>query len=124
MLKHGRQCGGSENWSDNSIIILFLQLFSSCLADCNLLTTYVVEAADSEMDGKKKKEAGCFQMPLHYPKYTMKDYQTMPEWQLDRLLADYGLPVHDELAYKREFAIGAFLWPNFQQEQKTSTSHI
>ncbi|KAJ6290008.1 hypothetical protein OIU78_025844 [Salix suchowensis] len=73
------------------------------------------------MDGKKKKEAGCFQMPLHYPKYTMKDYQTMPEWQLDRLLADYGLPVHDELAYKREFAIGAFLWPNFQQEQKPST---
>ncbi|KAJ6420788.1 hypothetical protein OIU84_028202 [Salix udensis] len=74
------------------------------------------------MDGKKKKEAGCFQMPLHYPKYTMKDYQTMPEWQLDRLLADYGLPVHDELAYKREFAIGAFLWPKLSA--RTEAFHL
>lgn len=46
----------------------------------------------------------CF---YHYPKYTMKDYYTMPEWQLDR-------PVHNDLAYKREFVMGVFLWPNFQ----------
>ncbi|KAI4299525.1 hypothetical protein L6164_032977 [Bauhinia variegata] len=54
----------------------------------------------------------CFQMPLHYPRYKHKDYQSMPEWKLDRLLAEYGLPVNGDLAYKREFAMGAFLWPN------------
>ncbi|KAL9316318.1 hypothetical protein ACSQ67_017319 [Phaseolus vulgaris] len=45
-------------------------------------------------------------------KYTQKDYQDMPEWKLDGLLKEYGLPTHGDLAYKRQFAIGAFLWPN------------
>ncbi|KAL0400631.1 UNVERIFIED_CONTAM: hypothetical protein Slati_4093000, partial [Sesamum latifolium] len=31
-----------------------------------------------------------FQMPLHYPKYTAKDYESMPEWKLDCLLSQYG----------------------------------
>lgn len=36
----------------------------------------------------------------------------MPEWKLDRLLAEYGLPAHGDLASKRDFAMGAFLWPD------------
>jgi hypothetical protein len=51
-----------------------------------------------------------FQMPVHYPRYTKKDYEQMPEWQLDRLLMQYGLPVTGDLSCKRSFAIGAFLW--------------
>jgi len=58
------------------------------------------------------ESVGFFQMPLHYPRYTQKDYQDMPEWKLDGLLKEYGLPTHGDLAYKRQFAIGAFLWPN------------
>ncbi|GMJ02825.1 hypothetical protein like AT3G55570 [Hibiscus trionum] len=53
-----------------------------------------------------------FQMPLHYPRYTVKDYLVMPEWKLDRLLAEYGLFANGDLDYKREFAMGAFLWPD------------
>ncbi|KAF4351382.1 hypothetical protein G4B88_028221 [Cannabis sativa] len=76
--------------------------------------------------GSLKKDASngisYFQMPLHYPRYTKKDYQDMPEWKLDRLLTEYGLPTHGDLAYKRDFAIGAFLWPSFRPEHKTSSS--
>lgn len=56
---------------------------------------------------------GCghyFQMPLHYPRYSREDYEAMPEWQLDRLLSEYGLPVAGTLHQKRAFAMGAFLW--------------
>ncbi|KAI8540003.1 hypothetical protein RHMOL_Rhmol09G0227300 [Rhododendron molle] len=53
-------------------------------------------------------------MPLHYPRYTKKEYLNMPEAKLDRLLAEYGLSVQGNLAYKREFAMGAFLWPRFE----------
>ncbi|WCJ19672.1 hypothetical protein M5689_001955 [Euphorbia peplus] len=62
-------------------------------------------------------EESFFQMPLHYPRFTKKDYQTMPEWQLDRLLAEYGLPKDGDLSSKREFAMGAFLWPDDNQDQ-------
>ncbi|KAL5567588.1 hypothetical protein UlMin_024163 [Ulmus minor] len=65
------------------------------------------------MESLKSKGGSYFQMPLHYPRYTKKDYQDMPEWKLDRLLAEYGLSTHGDLAYKRDFAIGAFLWPEF-----------
>ncbi|KAK6156185.1 hypothetical protein DH2020_010433 [Rehmannia glutinosa] len=61
--------------------------------------------------GSNEKCSG-FQMPLHYPRYTKKEYQDMQEWMLDRLLADYGLPAYGDLAQKRHFAMGAFLWPN------------
>ncbi|KAL8498576.1 hypothetical protein ACS0TY_021782 [Phlomoides rotata] len=59
-------------------------------------------------------KAACheFQMPLHYPRYTKTDYEKMPEWQLDRLLTQYGLPLAGDLHRKREFAMGAFLWPH------------
>ncbi|CAL4978652.1 unnamed protein product [Urochloa decumbens] len=52
----------------------------------------------------------CFQMPLHYPRYSREDYEAMPEWQLDRLLSEYGLPATGTVQQKRSFAMGAFLW--------------
>lgn len=64
------------------------------------------------MENRKVKSVSSFQMPLHYPRYTRKDYQDMPEWKLDRLLADYGLSTQGDLAHKRNFAMGAFLWPD------------
>ncbi|KAE9459618.1 hypothetical protein C3L33_08502, partial [Rhododendron williamsianum] len=51
------------------------------------------------------------QMPLHYPRFKGTDYETMPEWKLDSLLVEYGLPVTGDLKQKRKFAMGAFLWP-------------
>ncbi|KAJ0962970.1 hypothetical protein J5N97_028092 [Dioscorea zingiberensis] len=59
--------------------------------------------------GKDKKSSN-FQMPLHYPRYTKADYEIMPEWTLDCLLAQYGLPVSGGIAEKRSFAMGTFLW--------------
>ncbi|GMY19214.1 hypothetical protein FCV25MIE_14453 [Fagus crenata] len=53
-----------------------------------------------------------FQMPLHYPRYK-SDYETMPEWKLDSLLNEYGLPVTGDVTQKRKFA-GSFLWPSQQ----------
>ncbi|XP_024535441.1 uncharacterized protein LOC9637360 [Selaginella moellendorffii] len=60
-----------------------------------------------------EKNPSCpyvFQMPLHYPRYTKLEYEAMPEWQLDRLLEEYGLPVSGSLQDKRDYAIGAFVW--------------
>ncbi|WVZ80079.1 hypothetical protein U9M48_027586 [Paspalum notatum var. saurae] len=54
----------------------------------------------------------AFQMPLHYPRYKKADYETMPEWRVDCLLREYGLPVTGDLDSKRKFAMGAFLWPD------------
>ncbi|GKU91993.1 hypothetical protein SLEP1_g5784 [Rubroshorea leprosula] len=70
------------------------------------------------MESKKQSEGVFFQMPLHYPRYTKEDYQNMPEWKLDRILAEYGLSTQGDLACKREFAMGAFLWPDFNHHQK------
>ncbi|KAF8733577.1 hypothetical protein HU200_014882 [Digitaria exilis] len=56
-------------------------------------------------------EGQCyFQMPLHYPRYSREDYEAMPEWQLDRLLSEYGLSATGTLHHKRAFAMGTFLW--------------
>lgn len=66
-----------------------------------------------EKQEKIKMKPSFFQMPLHYPRYSKKDYEDMPEWKLDRLLADYGLPTSGDLPFKRRFAMGAFLWPEF-----------
>ena len=69
-----------------------------------------------ELQQQKKQAGGCghhhhFQMPLHYPRYRREDYEGMPEWQLDRLLSEYGLPVAGgSVQQKRAFAMGAFLW--------------
>ncbi|KAF7849444.1 hypothetical protein BT93_L0790 [Corymbia citriodora subsp. variegata] len=61
---------------------------------------------------KSTNNQSSFQMPLHYPRYQKKDYENMPEWKLDRLLSEYGLPVSGDVDQKRKFAMGAFLWPS------------
>ncbi|KAL2341388.1 hypothetical protein Fmac_009328 [Flemingia macrophylla] len=53
-----------------------------------------------------------FQMPLHYPRYTKQDYDSMEEWKVDLLLKQYGLSLEGTLDEKRAFAVGAFLWPD------------
>ncbi|KAB2596174.1 hypothetical protein D8674_040156 [Pyrus ussuriensis x Pyrus communis] len=70
---------------------------------------------------KMSSGVGFFKMPLHYPRYTKKDYEGMAEWKLDRLLAEYGLPMHGDLAHKREFAMGAFLWPDTTVQDASSS---
>ncbi|XP_024932291.3 uncharacterized protein LOC112492571 [Ziziphus jujuba] len=57
-----------------------------------------------------RERCGHFQMPLHYPRYSRADYETMPEWKLDCLLNEYGLPITGDVHQKRKFAMGAFLW--------------
>lgn len=58
------------------------------------------------------KPCSSFRMPMHYPRYSKVDYEVMPEWRLDRLFQEYGLPVNvaSTLAEKREYAMGVFLW--------------
>ncbi|KAL5223617.1 hypothetical protein ABZP36_010256 [Zizania latifolia] len=55
---------------------------------------------------------GFFQLPLHYPRYKKADYEAMPEWRVDCLLREYGLPAAGDVDDKRRFAMGAFLWPD------------
>ncbi|KAJ4823811.1 hypothetical protein Tsubulata_005657 [Turnera subulata] len=69
--------------------------------------------------GSKKSgddKCSCFQMPLHYPRYKKRDYETMPEERLDCLLKQYGLPAVGDVNEKRKFAMGAFLWPEERDE--------
>ncbi|CAN0890821.1 hypothetical protein LINGRAHAP2_LOCUS16642 [Linum grandiflorum] len=56
--------------------------------------------------------ATAFRMPVHYPRYSKKDYEAMEEWRLDLLFLQYGLCFQGSLAEKRAYAIGAFLWPD------------
>ena len=64
---------------------------------------------------QQKQERGTFscgfRIPLHYPRYRKADYEAMPEWRVDCLLREYGLPVTGDVEEKRRFAMGAFLWP-------------
>lgn len=62
--------------------------------------------------GSSARDRCGFQMPLHYPRYTKAEYEDMPEWKLDCLLAQYGLPASGDVQQKRKFAMGAFLWQN------------
>lgn len=55
---------------------------------------------------------GSFRMPLHYPRYSESDYEEMEEWKLDLLLHEYGLSFAGCVSEKRDFAMGAFLWPD------------
>ncbi|EXC22523.1 hypothetical protein L484_003073 [Morus notabilis] len=64
-------------------------------------------------NGKHTRErCRYFQMPLHYPRYARADYEIMPEWKLDCLLKEYGLPISGDVEQKRKYAMGAFLWPH------------
>ncbi|KAH7863577.1 hypothetical protein Vadar_019363 [Vaccinium darrowii] len=66
--------------------------------------------ADGTRSDNQKQIRCSFQMPLHYPRFKKTDYETMPEWQLNSLLTEYGLPITGDLKHKRKFAMGAFLW--------------
>eukprot|EP00249_Psilotum_nudum_P001411 c13882_g1_i1 orf=341-784(+) len=59
---------------------------------------------------QRKPVPSIFQMPLHYPRYKKADYEHMPEWKLDRLLEEYGLPVIGSIREKKDSAIRTFLW--------------
>ncbi|MQL92464.1 hypothetical protein Taro_025086 [Colocasia esculenta] len=72
----------------------------------------MVVSDGSGREAQQKERYFSFRMPLHYPRYTKADYEAMPEWQLDRLLEQYGLPVMGGVDDKRKFAIGAFIWPS------------
>ncbi|CAN7057146.1 unnamed protein product, partial [Brassica rapa subsp. trilocularis] len=66
-----------------------------------------------DVRNRKNDEVSVFQMPLHYPRYSKEDYQVMPEWKLDRVLADYGLSTYGDLAHKRDFydfQVQSFVW--------------
>ncbi|KAK6934584.1 hypothetical protein RJ641_034739 [Dillenia turbinata] len=65
-----------------------------------------------ETTASKGKSITGFQMPLHYPRYTKRDYESMEEWKVDVLLTGYGLTFNGSLDEKRAFAMGAFLWPD------------
>ncbi|XP_020573148.1 uncharacterized protein LOC110019704 [Phalaenopsis equestris] len=74
-----------------------------------------VSNAKGKVNGQRNKAKDdhkcCFQMPLHYPRYTKAEYEDMPEWKLDRLFEEYGLPaIARDLDGKRKFAVGAFIW--------------
>ncbi|KZV53186.1 hypothetical protein F511_27552 [Dorcoceras hygrometricum] len=73
-------------------------------------------ASDGGMNQCAAVIAAEFQMPLHYPKYSKSDYETMPEWKLDRLLDEYSLPKRGDVNQKKRFAMGAFLWPDQSQD--------
>jgi hypothetical protein len=75
------------------------------------------------MESREENGVSLFQMPLHYPRYSKKEYLDMPEWKLNRLLTEYGLSSDGDLAYKREFAMGAFLWPDLQHDSKSYPCH-
>ncbi|KAF9685350.1 hypothetical protein SADUNF_Sadunf03G0045500 [Salix dunnii] len=64
------------------------------------------------LNGKHAKErCGNFQMPLHYSRYTRAEHVTMPEWKLDCLLREYGLPGTGDTELKRKYAMRAFFGP-------------
>jgi len=53
-----------------------------------------------------------FQMPVDYPRFSKADYESMAEWKLDNLFHEYGLPIRGDVAFKRSYAMGTFLWPD------------
>ena len=73
-------------------------------------------AENPMVNGKEQQErcgkSNYFQLPLNYPRNTKTDYETMPEWKLNFLLAEYGLPVKGNLAQKRSIAMSTSLWPD------------
>ncbi|CAL0308839.1 unnamed protein product [Lupinus luteus] len=77
------------------------------------MESMVMSSSTNQVGGSKsKKVCGHFKMPVHYPRYTKNDYETMPEWKIDCLLKQYGLPIIGDVHQKRKFAMGAFLWPS------------
>ncbi|OAY80807.1 hypothetical protein ACMD2_07066 [Ananas comosus] len=74
----------------------FLQLF--------LTSQFVDPLRVVDARPKKSPEAAKIRtMPLHYPRCKKEDYMKMEEWRLDLLLRSME---------KRDYAMGAFLWPD------------
>ncbi|XP_052208042.1 uncharacterized protein LOC127811887 [Diospyros lotus] len=65
----------------------------------------------SQMESCREECSVEFQMPLHYPRFAREDYEKMEEWRVDMLLREYGISFSGTLEEKRQFAMGAFLWP-------------
>ncbi|GLJ32163.1 hypothetical protein SUGI_0647550 [Cryptomeria japonica] len=63
-------------------------------------------------------------VPLHYPRFTKAEYEVMPEWRIELLLQEYGLPLKGSLQDKRDSAISAFLFPAqlLDEEQENVSS--
>ena len=76
--------------------------------------TIITKMSSKNSENKQQKTPTnyYFRMPLHYPRYSKADYKTMPEWKIDLLLIEYGLPIIGDVDDKRKFAMGAFLWPS------------
>lgn len=91
-----------------ALLLLILQDHSPP-SDCN--GSYGEKNEDELVN--KGVNGGCsFQMPLHYPRYVKSDYEKMGEWQVNALLRQYGLHFNGSLDDKRNYAMGAFLWPD------------
>ncbi|XP_050208739.1 uncharacterized protein LOC126659491 [Mercurialis annua] len=86
-------------------------------SDDSKITELVVKFEPIKKTGINNSNNNCdknkFKMPLHFPRYTKEDYEKMSEDEIDRILQDYGLFVNNgDLGYKKQFAIGAFVWPS------------
>jgi len=71
----------------------------------------------NENEGFSSRNGGgdgpcVFQMPVDYPRYSKADYESMPEWKLDNLFHEYGLPIRGDVAFRRSYAMGNFVWPD------------
>lgn len=72
--------------------------------------------ASTEASAESPRE---FQVPLHYPRYTREDYESMSEELLDRLFEAYGLSAAGQtLEAKRNTAIRTFLWEANKKDDK------
>uniref|UniRef100_A0ACD5WYK0 Uncharacterized protein n=1 Tax=Avena sativa TaxID=4498 RepID=A0ACD5WYK0_AVESA len=85
---------------------------SVSMAKANGGTVAVAVGVQQQQQPERGMSSCSFQMPLQYPRYKKADYEEMPEWRLDCLLREYGLPVAGDVDHKRRFAMGAFLWPS------------
>ncbi|OAY73643.1 uncharacterized protein LOC109721052 [Ananas comosus] len=90
----------------------FLQLFlTSQFVDCSRVVDARLKKSPVAAKIRTVSYEG-FQMPLHYPRCKKEDYMKMEEWRLDLLLREYGLVFDGSLEEKRDYAMGAFLWPD------------
>lgn len=99
-----------DEWSSQQLHSVEKQLSSSASSSLSSSPMQRSPRLAYSSSFKKPEVPSVFQMPLHYPKYSKADYDSMPEWKLDRLLEEYGLPVMGSLRDKKQYAIGVFLW--------------
>ncbi|GLJ18077.1 hypothetical protein SUGI_0319100 [Cryptomeria japonica] len=109
---HGHDHGDDDDHASGSFARLMRRVYSleDLLKKLRWERSAVQTGAEEEM--LQGGEVCEFRMPLHYPKYSKADYESMAEWKLDILLRQYGLDVTGDVEYKREVAVGAFLWPD------------